>query len=375
MKLAFYAPFKPIDHPRLSGDVTIARDLVEYFKTRGHPVEVASSFSTEWLYWRPWRWPLAAAQVQAARQRMERRNIEAVLSYHSYYRTPDILGPYCKNPNRPYFLFAPAYATKRRKKFKTWPGFQLNRKALLAADHVFANKRKDHLNLARLVPEDRLSYIRPGIHTAWFQRDPSARSEYRRKWDLGDTPTVVSAAMFRPGVKADGLIWVISTCAELLREGLKLRLLIAGDGPARERLQSIARYKLGDAVRFCGLYARKEMCKFYSLGDVFAFPGISEGLGMAYLEAQSCGLPAVAWDHDGAPEVIDHGESGFITPSFDGQAFGRALKTLLADARLRRSMGSRATEFVRQKHELTRNYKAMEETMVNICQKRRERPA
>ena len=372
MRLAFYAPFKPIGHPRLSGDVTIARDLMGFFNERGHRAEEVSSFSLEWIYWRPWLWPLAAHQLRAARKRLDSQGFDAILSYHSYYRSPDLLGPWCRTDDRPYFLFAPAYATKNRKKVKTWPGFQLNRRALLAADHVFSNKRKDHLNLARLVPQERLSYIRPGIHTAWFERDRKVRDEYRQKWELGDIPTVVSAAMFRPGVKVEGLIWVIRTCAELMREGLELRLLIAGSGPAQDRLESLARHQLGDAVRFCGFYERRQMHRFYSVGDVFAFPGINEGLGMAYLEAQSCGLPAVAWDHDGAPEVIEHGVSGIITPSFNGPAFGRALKRLLEDHNIRRTMGSKAREFVRQKHEINQNYRTMENTMIQICRQRGE---
>ena len=373
MRLAFYAPFKPVDHPRLSGDVTIARDLVGFFDSRGHETRVASPFSLAWIYWRPWRWPLAAASLEAARRRLDRWDCEAFFTYHSYYRSPDLLGPWCRRPGRPYFIFAPAYSTKRRKRLKTWPGFQLNKMALLAADHVFANKLKDHLNLARVVPPERLSYIRPGIRSARFQRDEAARAELREKWDLGDIPTVASAAMFRPGVKVEGLIWVINTCAALIRQGVELRLIIAGQGPAQARLESLARSQLGKAVRFCGFFPRDEMRSFYSAGDVFAFPGINEGLGMAYLEAQACGLPAVAWDHDGAPEVIEHGHSGFITPSFDGPAFGQALKLLLEDAALRRDMGTRAREFVRQKHELERNYITMEQTMIHICQERRER--
>ena len=108
------------------------------------------------------------------------------------------------------------------------------------------------------------------------------------------------------------------------------------------------------------------MAAHYSAGDLFVFPGINEGLGMVYLEAQSCGLPVVAFDHDGAPEVVDHGGTGIITPSFNAQTFAEAVRKLLADDARRKKMGRRAAHYVREEHDLHRNYAAMEQEMNNL---------
>jgi glycosyltransferase involved in cell wall biosynthesis len=117
---------------------------------------------------------------------------------------------------------------------------------------------------------------------------------------------------------------------------------------------------------FAGKIPRERMAAYYSAGDLFVFPGINEGLGMVYLEAQACGLPVVAFDHDGAPEVVDHGRTGIITPSFDASSFTRAVRELLADEPRRKKMGRRAAKYVRDEHDLDRNYAAMEGRMLDM---------
>jgi glycosyltransferase involved in cell wall biosynthesis len=70
------------------------------------------------------------------------------------------------------------------------------------------------------------------------------------------------------------------------------------------------------------------------------------GPGLVYLEAMACGLPVIACRGNGASEVVHHEESGFLVPPRDAQAVAEALKLLLSDAGLRRSMGLRARHFV-----------------------------
>jgi len=236
----------------------------------------------------------------------------------------------------------------------------LNRYALSKADHVFSNRSVDMINLKRLIPESRLSYIRPGIHPDHFQFDPEARSELRQKWKIGDIPVMVSAAMFRPGVKADGLEWVIRCSARLHQDGFRHQLVIVGDGLERNRLHRLAGELIPNPIIFTGQTDRKHMYRCYSAGDVFVFPGIRETLGMVYLEAQSCGLPVVAFDNGGIPEVVQHEKTGFLTAAFDIPAFDRAVKTLLTNWQLRLKMGHDAVEYVRYFHNLYQNYLDME---------------
>jgi glycosyltransferase involved in cell wall biosynthesis len=71
-------------------------------------------------------------------------------------------------------------------------------------------------------------------------------------------------------------------------------------------------------------------CIDFTLPEIFlSFPGIRESLGMVFLEAQSCGLPVVAFNNGGIPEVVQHGKTGFLTPLFSEPPFLSAIEKLL----------------------------------------------
>ena len=145
-------------------------------------------------------------------------------------------------------------------------------------------------------------------------------------------------------------------------------LVIAGEGREGARLRQMADIHLPGRVRFVGRIPRKEMRCFYSAGDMFAFPGIRESLGMVYLEAQSCGLPVVAFNNGGIPEVVRDGETAILTPMVAADPFARAMARLLGSRELRRTMGAAAARYVRTHHDLNENYREMERILLNIAE-------
>jgi glycosyltransferase involved in cell wall biosynthesis len=367
MKICFYTPFKPLGHPHPSGDLVTATGIFEFLERRGHQVVPVSSLRCRWIYWKPWVWPRLAWERQQAARRFGAARCDVWFSYHSYYKAPDMLGPaVARRVGIPYVLFQGIYSTRRRRDPRTRPGFHLNRQVLLAARHVFTNKRMDLVNLRRLLPEERLTYVAPRLHSRDFSGDPGARAELRRQWGAGEDPVVLSVAMFRPGVKAEGLTWVIRTCGELRRRGRKFTLVIVGDGKERTHLERLAQDEIGNRCIFAGQVPRQQLYRYYSAADLFVFPGIQEALGMVYLEAQSCGLPVVAFDNAGVPEAVQDGRTGLLVPIRDGSAFAGAIARLLDDAPLRRHMGATARAHIREAHELDRNYGMMEEKLKGI---------
>jgi glycosyltransferase involved in cell wall biosynthesis len=166
--------------------------------------------------------------------------------------------------------------------------------------------------------------------------------------------------MFRPDVKTEGLIWVIRACGELYRQGQNFRLVIAGDGKEREKLQQLAKEHVADRVLFLGKIPRKDMYRYYSAADIFVFPGIRESLGIVFLEAQSCGLPVVAFNNAGVPEAVRDGKTGLLVPIYALEPFVDAVKRLMVDKNLRRRMGIAAKSYVREAHDLEKNYKKLD---------------
>jgi glycosyltransferase involved in cell wall biosynthesis len=225
------------------------------------------------------------------------------------------------------------------------------------------------------VPEESLTYVMPGILPEEFIFDSRFRTQLRQEWDITEGLVVLSAAMFRPGVKSKGLSWVIRSCGELFRHNVPLYLVIAGEGKEESRLRQLADSCLPGRVRFLGKVEREKMYRVYSAGDLFVFPGIRESLGMVFLEAQSCGLPVVAFADGGVPEVVADGICGYLVHPFDAREFNEAIVRLLADEDLRKRMGEAARGYVRNRHDLKSNYRAVEEILLELVERKNTQSA
>ena len=367
LRICFYTPFKPLGHENPSGDLVIAGGLYDFLSGRGHHVWPVSSMRSRWIFWKPWLWPRVVLERRRISRKIRSFRPDLWFTYHSYYKAPDLLGSFISPRAKiPYIVFQGIYSTKRRKNLKTWPGYLINKKTLRSADHVFTNRVEDLINLRRIKDKNRLTFVAPGIYPQDFSFDARARDELRRSWNTGNEPVVLSAAMFRPGVKTEGLEWVIRSCGKLFRRGRRFHLVIAGDGKEKARLQKLAETELPGKVRFTGKISRNRMNRFYSAGDLFAFPGIRESLGMVFLEAQSCGIPVVAFANGGIPEVVKDRETGFLVPLYASDPFVQSIEKLLVNRDLRRNMGQAASSYVRTRHDLNRNYQKMETVIENL---------
>ncbi len=370
MKIAYYMPFKPLDHANPSGDLVTGTELYTYLADRGHDITLASRLRCRWCYYRP------MTMLRLLREKNRILHDAALsppdlwLTYHSYYKAPDLLGAMCSRKlGIPYVIFQGIYSTKRRKHLKTLPGFLLNRKVLQAADHVFTNKKRDLTNLNRLLPDDRLSYTAPGIHPRLFEFSADWREKLRQKWAIGGETIVMTAAMMRPGVKTKGIDTVIDACRELVQRDLSLRLIIAGDGSGRQQLERKAAELLPDRVLFTGRIAREELYRYYSAADIFAFPGIEESLGMVYLEAQSCKLPVVAYGDWGGGEAVVHGRTGLLSPAAEPSRFTDHIQCLIEEPEKRQMLARAAGVHIRHHHDLDVNYRRLEEKLVALSRK------
>ena len=371
IRICFYAPFKPLGHAHPSGDLVTATGIFDFLINQGHQVMAASSLRCRWIYWKPWLWLKLIWERRQVAKKFSDVSADLWFTYHSYYKAPDLLGPaVARKLNIPYVIFQGIYSTKRRRQWKAKAGFYLNKRTLCAASHILVNKKVDLLNLKRLLPASRLTYVAPGIIPEKFSFDDNARRELRRNWMVKDDPVIFSAAMFRPDVKSEGLSWVIRTCGELYRQRQNFRLVIAGDGKEREQLRQMASEHVADRVIFLGEIPRKDMYRYYSAADIFVFPGIRESLGMVFLEAQSCGLPVVAFDNAGVPEAVQDGKTGFLVPIYALESFVDAVKRLMVDKNLRRQMGVAAKSYVRHCHDLNKNYQKLERSLTAIARQR-----
>jgi L-malate glycosyltransferase len=182
----------------------------------------------------------------------------------------------------------------------------------------------------------KISVIINGVHRA---DAPSCREKVRA--ELGLTREVVGIVVARlDRLKGhESLLRALS----LLREAsTKVTMLVAGDGPERANLETLAgQLELGsDRLRLLGY--RSDISELLSAADFFVLPSLTEGLPLSILEAMAQALPVVATPVGGIPEVITDGLNGLLVPVNQPAALSAAIAKLAGDPILRRSLGETA---------------------------------
>ncbi len=370
MKIAVYCPNKPLGHPDPSGDQTIAHNLVEALQRLGHACREMSTFRARWFWTHPDGVRRALEGVLEALKGSVAWRPDLWLTYHTYYKAPDVIGPWVSGFLKiPYALFQPMYGTRRRKDPKTRPGFFLNRWALRRSALAVTNNRNDRAALERIIATERLTYLAPGIFPEMFSRHEEAGRAVRDRLGLtADDRVLLTAARFRSGVKWESLRFLFRALSLLDFEKLSVHLVVAGDGPMETEVRRRALATLGSRVVFAGRVARRDLYAYYSAADLFVFPGIGESLGMVFLEAQSCGLPVVALCEGGVDQVVADGMSGVLVRGRDPVRYAEAVADLLADSLRRQRMGREAARFVdreRNFHRQARYLAALLDSLVS----------
>lgn len=138
------------------------------------------------------------------------------------------------------------------------------------------------------------------------------------------------------------------------------RVDIAGDGPCRPELQSLAA-ELGVAghVRFHGVVA--DVAAFLAGASVFVLPSLTEGISLTLLEAMARGLPVVATRAGGTPEVVVDGQTGFLVPTRSPADLADTVLRLWRDPDLGRRLGRLGRERVERSFDVKRMVRAYED--------------
>ncbi len=134
---------------------------------------------------------------------------------------------------------------------------------------------------------------------------------------------------------------VVSVFDYVLKQGIKAKLLLVGDGPDRNRTEKRCR-EMGicDQVRFLGKQEQVE--EILSVADLFVIPSGSETFGLAALEAMGCGVPVISSNIGGLPEVNIQGETGYLCELGDVAAMGKYSTKILQDKDLHKKMSKNA---------------------------------
>lgn len=336
MKIAFYAPLKSPGHPVPSGDRLMSRLIIQAQSMAGHKVTLASEMRA--FLGNSGDAPgLAALTARASEERARIAQDwhrdgppDLWFCYHPYYKSPDLLGPpLCVTFGLPLVTAEASHSARRN--IGIWSGMQADVLQMIetAAVNICMTAR-DMAGLRQAAPAAHVARLPPFIDTAPF---------------TAPTPTpnhLITVAMMRPGDKLESYARLAASLA--LLPDLPWTLSIVGDGPARAAVQGLFAGFAPERLRWHGLVEPAGIADLLSRAALYVWPGCGEAYGLAYLEAQAAGLPVLAFDTAGVPEVVSHGTTGLLTAAGDDAGYARALARLLTDPALRLGLahGARA---------------------------------
>lgn len=392
MKVAFYAPMKSPDSVHPSGDRTIGRLLMSALSSAHCDVRLASKLGT---------WSASPSPVRLAEFDDQSRQVadalvadysaspscadsaghdafvgrtsdqdpvqrppwrpDVWLTYHNYYKAPDLLGPrVARELGIPYVIVEASYAKRRAE--TAWGAWLLAAsEGIKQAEVVLSFTERDRVGLTEICAPDRLVALAPFIDLSDYPRSVPPRSA------VSATPVrLVCVAMMRPGAKA--LSYQLLADALARRADLPWQLDIVGDGTAGNDIeQMFANFvqcdrKMEGRITFHGVLDAAAVRAVLLASDVFVWPGIDEAFGMVYLEAQAAGLSVAALRTAGVPEVVCHQVTGLLADPPSVQTFADCLARLIDDRELRLAFGLSARRRVEDNHSIA----AASQTLVAV---------
>lgn len=149
------------------------------------------------------------------------------------------------------------------------------------------------------------------VDRALFKPDDNYRSKIRKQLEISEQDKVILFAGRLSRKKQVHLI--IEALYKSLQKGYDWKLIIAGEGPLEKDLKTqVERLKLTEVVYFVGSVSNDRIPSIYNSADIVALPSKDEGIPMMLLEALACGIPVVATNVGGIPEIVKSNLNGVI---------------------------------------------------------------
>lgn len=225
--------------------------------------------------------------------------------------------------------------------YRSLPGWAQSVDRLLrrrdTASLAESNATRQYL-LSRLgYPSQSVYVIQNGVDADNWCLDPKERTRMRDELNVGRGRLIVAVGRLVPQKGFSYLLRALSA----VTVDIPWQAVIVGSGPLYEALgKEIGDLQLQRQVRLLG--ERRDVLSLLSAADLFVLPSLWEGMPNAVLEAAACGLPIVATNVDGTPEILTDGENGLLVNPFQVEPLAVAITRLLRDLALAQRLGQAA---------------------------------
>ncbi|MFZ0708076.1 MAG: glycosyltransferase [Candidatus Korobacteraceae bacterium] len=199
--------------------------------------------------------------------------------------------------------------------------------------------RRYHSAQARCSPR-RIAVLYNGVDTEKFKGRPHLRSALRQQ--LGLSPDCLVIGFVGRMIALKDVLTLLRAAEKIASELPDFQILLIGEGPERARLEEYVGGSPSLPGRVTFARNRPDIADLLNAIDVFVLPSLAEGMSNTLLEAFATGIPALATNVGGNPEIVEDGMSGYLFPPGDVSALANRLLVLLRDDRLRKAVGAAA---------------------------------
>ena len=222
----------------------------------------------------------------------------------------------------------------------------LARNRYMAAKRILAISRFVEKSLLDSgIPAESVDLVYEGVEVP-PPVSPEERSLARQRWRVDGQDMLFGCVGYLLPEK--GQEFVVQALSAVRAKFPTARLLLAGDGPCRPRLEALSRsHGLEQAVIFAGFV--KDIAQVYAALDAFVFPSLAEPLGTSLLAAMAWGLPVVAVASGGVPEYVQCGDTGLLVANPDADLFSAQLLRLLSEPELANRLGTAARRAIQDR--------------------------
>ena len=245
-----------------------------------------------------------------------------------------------------------------------WKLSKLEKQAAEKADIIITISKYTQNKIIQLyeIEKEKIRIVPNGVDIQKFKPRKNL-TRIKRQIGINNRQCVLFVGRLIP---RKGLSFLVQAAKYIIKEKEQTVFVIVGDGPQKNQLISyLEKNRIRKNFIFLGDIKDEILPLIYNCAEVFVFPSVQEGQGIALLEAQAVSKPVIAFNTGGVRETILNQETGFLVKP-NNKELANAIIKLLKNEEMRNKMGKKGREFVSKNFSWEKSAKKLLETYKEV---------